>query len=253
MAFSQKSISGHKNLPQASKLLHALVTIRAGALEKNSKIFSPESLTVPKVVAHCRKYPIPYLYTLSRTETYLYTLSPTIPYLNTLSRTIPYFNTLSLTIPYLNTLSRTHSASAQSRWIVGSQSKWSTINPHTSSASQNWARETLQFFQPIRIEYYVTRVASQLESSNTSPESSRFGWKSLLGSRLESARYSLSYYIGTSTHPPPPPGLLTHILLSFKQQLNGGVGNLNENIWETFRWLYIPKTPKTSHKWVNAL
>ena len=40
--------------------------------------------------------------------------------------------------------------------------------------------------QPIRIEYYVTRVVI------TSSESSRLGWKTLLGSRLESARYSLS-------------------------------------------------------------
>ena len=82
-----------------------------------------------------------------------------------------------------------------------------------SSANQNRARKTLilcqpikiehektlQLRQPIRIEYYVTRVVSQSESSITSPESSRLGWRSLLYSRLESARYSLSFYIGTST------------------------------------------------------
>ena len=54
-----------------------------------------------------------------------------------------------------------------------------------------------------------TRVVSQsessitsTESSITSPESSRLGLKTLLGSRLESARYSLSQYIGSSTTPP---------------------------------------------------
>ena len=36
------------------------------------------------------------------------------------------------------------------------------------------------------------RVVSQSESSITSPQSSRLWWRSLLGSRLESARYSLS-------------------------------------------------------------
>ena len=61
---------------------------------------------MPKTVAQCRKYPIPYLYTLSRTIPHLYTLSRLIPYLNTLSRLIPYLNTLSRLIPYLNTLSR---------------------------------------------------------------------------------------------------------------------------------------------------
>ena len=82
----------------------------------------------PKIVAQYRKYPIPYVYTLSRTIpylytwnrtiAYLYTLSRTIPYLNTLSRTIPYLNTLSRTIPYLNTLSRTiHYLNTLSRTI----------------------------------------------------------------------------------------------------------------------------------------
>ena len=62
---------------------------------------------IPKIVAQCRKYPIPYLYKLSRTMPYLNTLSRIIPCVNTLSRTIPYRNTLSGTIPYVNTLSRT--------------------------------------------------------------------------------------------------------------------------------------------------
>ena len=63
--------------------------------------------TQKKIVAQCRKYPIPYLYTLSWTIPYLCTLNRTIPYLNTLSRTIPYRNTLCRIIPYVNTLSRT--------------------------------------------------------------------------------------------------------------------------------------------------
>ena len=61
----------------------------------------------PKIVAQCRKYPIPNLYTLNRTIPYLYTLNRTIPYLYTLSRTIPYLNTLIRIIPYVNTMSRT--------------------------------------------------------------------------------------------------------------------------------------------------
>ena len=94
-----------KNYPAAEYLS------RAGA--DGPKIWKKN----PKVVAQCRKYPNPYLYTLSRTIPYLYTLNRTIPYLitlsriltcvNTLSRTIPYLNTLSRTIPHLNTLSRT--------------------------------------------------------------------------------------------------------------------------------------------------
>ena len=41
-----------------------------------------------KIVAQCRKYPIPYLNTLNRTVPYLNTLSRTVSYLNTLSRTL---------------------------------------------------------------------------------------------------------------------------------------------------------------------
>ena len=75
-----------------------------------------------------------------------------------------------------------------------------------SAANQNRARKThifrqpiriehgktLQLCQPIRIEYYVTRVVSESESSITSPESSRLGLKTFLGSRFDSALYSLS-------------------------------------------------------------
>ena len=87
-----------------------------------------KNLTVPKIVAQCRKYPIPYFYALSRTIPYFYTLNRSIPYLNTLSRTIPHLNTLSRTIPYLNTL-RKNPNLAQNQIFVGSQSESSTKNP----------------------------------------------------------------------------------------------------------------------------
>ena len=76
MAFSQKSLSRHKNLPQASKLVHALIFIRAGAMEEVQKIYLEK-------VSQCRKFShsaensqfhtlidcqtIPYPYTLSKT------------------------------------------------------------------------------------------------------------------------------------------------------------------------------------------
>ena len=49
----------------------------------SSKEFFRKNLTVPKTVAHCRKYPIPYLNTLNRTIPYAYTLPNAIAYLNT--------------------------------------------------------------------------------------------------------------------------------------------------------------------------
>ena len=87
-----------------------------------------KKLTVTKTVAQCRKYPIPYLFTLSQTIPYLYTLNRTTPYLYTLNRTIPYLNTLSRNIPYLNTL-RKNTILAQNQILVGSQSETSTIKP----------------------------------------------------------------------------------------------------------------------------
>ena len=165
------------------------------------KKFAKKNFTVSITVAQCRKYPIPYLYTLSQTISYLYTLnraipylyilnrtipylntlSRTIPYLNTLSRIIPYVNTLSRTIPYLNTLSRTlpylntlsrtipyvntlgkNPILAQNQILVGSQSQSST-------------KKTLKPRQPIKIEYH---------SAEKKPKSSRLGWRTLLGSRL---------------------------------------------------------------------
>ena len=116
------------------------------------------------MLTHCRT--IPYLNTLSRT----------IPYLNLLSRTIPYINTLIRIIPCLNTLSQKHSD-------FGSSSR-QPIRIEDEKA--------LQLRQTFTIEYYVTRVVSQSESSITSTESSRLGLKTLLGSRLDSVRYSLS-------------------------------------------------------------
>ena len=115
---------------------------------------------------------VPYLNTLSRTIPYLNILSRTKPYLNILTRNMPYLNTLSRTIPYLNTLSRT----------IPYLNALTRINSDFANSSR----------QPIRIEYYVTQVVSQSESSITSPESSRLGSRSLLSSRLESARHSLS-------------------------------------------------------------
>ena len=66
------------------------------------KIFR-KGLTVPKTVAQCRKYSIPFLNTLSRTIPYPNSLRRSIRYLKILSRTIPYLNTLSPTIPYFKT------------------------------------------------------------------------------------------------------------------------------------------------------
>ena len=105
------------------------------------------------------------------------------PYLYTLRRTVAYACTLPNAIAYPNTLSRLH------------------ILIHcrlASAANLNWFVRHPSH-QPIRIEYYVSRVVSQSESSITSaelsitsPESSRLGLKTLLGSRLESAHYSPS-------------------------------------------------------------
>ena len=93
---------------------------------------------------------------------------------------ITYLNTMSgLPGLYLNTLNR-HDSSRQPIRIE---------HPRTLSSRQ-----------PIRIEYYVTRVISETESGITSPESnitsaesSRLWVTALLGSRIESARYSLPY------------------------------------------------------------
>ena len=94
MAFSQKSNSRHKKIPQASKLVYALIFIRAGAMEKFQKNFlekisqcrnfsrSAENSQF-RILIHCQT--ISYPYTLSKTLSQY--IAETIPYLNTL---IPY-------------------------------------------------------------------------------------------------------------------------------------------------------------------
>ena len=88
------------------------------------------------------------------------------------------------------------------------------LEPNTeklSAANQKRARKALNLVS--QSEYNAKNplnFTSQSESSIKSPESPRLRWRSHLGSRLESARSSLSQYIGTSI---PPPDLLTHILL----------------------------------------
>ena len=54
------------------------------------KTFFSKSLTVPKIVAQCRKTAIPYLYTIRRTIAHAHTLPNAIAYLNTC---IPNLNT----------------------------------------------------------------------------------------------------------------------------------------------------------------
>ena len=151
--------------------------------------FFSKNLTVPKVVAQCRKYPIPYLNTLSRTIPYAYTLPNAIAYLNTC---IPI-----LIHAYLNTLSRLH---ILIHCRLGSQSKSNTRE--TSANNQNRTPSaTNQNREP-------STLGSQSESSITSPESSVNQNRALrqpsrhyvtreLSDRVEdpsrlSARYSLS-------------------------------------------------------------
>ena len=94
--------------------------------------------------------------------------------------------------------------------------------------NQNWARKamkfrqpnriehgkTLRLRQPVRIEFYVTLVGRQSESSTKAPEGSGLEWKTLLCSRLFSARYSLSEYIRSSNPPPPSPQLVDILLFT---------------------------------------
>ena len=139
---------------------------------------------MPKIVAQCQKHPVPhpntcitYLNTLTRLSdpyhntcfTYLTSICRlSAPYLNTC---ITYLNTLTrLPAPYINTLlTRQPIRIEQPRFSAANQSR---VLRHPSR-------------QPIRIKHCDNRVI-------TSPESSRLGWRYLLGSRLESARYSLS-------------------------------------------------------------
>ena len=202
-----------------------------------------KNLTVLKIVAQCRQRVIPYLYPLKRSIAYalpnaIAYLDTCIPYLNTciayLNTCIPYLNTciayLNTCIPYLNTLTRLSAPYLitcipfLSKLTRLSAPYLNTLNRHDSSRQPiRIELPSLQPItienhrQPIRIGYYVTRVVSQWESSITSPESSitspessRLGWRTLLRSRLESARYSLSWYMRV-LH--PPPSQLTLLLL----------------------------------------
>ena len=147
----------------------------------------------------CRKWVIPYLYTLRRTTSYAYTLPIPFAYLITyipiLLHALPiliHWLGSRLSAPYLNTLptrlgnTRQPSPANQNRVLRHTSRHSIRIengkNPSTSSANQN---RVLRYpsRQPIRIEHCVVI---------TSPKSSRLGVKTLLGSRLESARYSLS-------------------------------------------------------------
>ena len=95
-----------------------------------------------------------------------------------------------LSTPYLNTLDRHDSSQQHPRQRISIEHP--SRQPKTPSAAnqnrvlRNWSR------QPIRIEYCVTRVVTRELSAPEGPFSA-------LGSRLESARYSLSYYMGTFT------------------------------------------------------
>ena len=83
--------------------------------------------------------------------------------------------------------------------------------PSFLSANQSPStKRNLQLRQPIRIEYYVTRVVSPSELSIKSPESSRLGWRSLLGSRLKSL--AIAYLNTVHRELQPPSDLLTHRL-----------------------------------------
>ena len=83
-------------------------------------------------------------------------------------------------------------------------------NHSTSSANQNPVLRNPSRY-PIRIEYYVTRVVI------TSPESSRLGVATLLGSRLLSARYSLSYYMRVARPPTTSAHTLTTVMFEWTE------------------------------------
>ena len=159
-----------------------------------------------KTVSHCRKWVIPYLYTLRRTIAYAYTLPNAIPYLdscipflntciaclNTLSQlpilthvlrilihwlgfrlSVPYFNTCNA---YRNTLSQL-STSYLNTWTA----YLNTLNrlPFFLHPLHDWATNQIRVLrhssrQPIRIEYYVTRELSA-RVENPSRLSARIG------------------------------------------------------------------------------
>ena len=111
---------------------------------------------------------IPYLNIMNRTISYLNTLTRTIPYLNTLSRTIPYLNTLSRFIPYLNKLNRTIPYLKTLSRNIPYLNTLSRTKPYLNTLTRLHSDFDNSSRQPIRIEYYVTRVVCQSESSITS-------------------------------------------------------------------------------------
>ena len=134
---------------------------------------------MPKVVAQCRKNPVQYLNTLRHYSISLYINQK--HYLNTWP-------------PYLNTLTN----------YTLSQNI-AELYPILLHRAEIYPILTHYRRKPIKLEYFFTRVVSQLESSTknpinfisqpgssiTSPESSRFGWRSLLGSQLSARVGSL--------------------------------------------------------------
>ena len=85
-----------------------------------------------------------------------------------------------------------NTVSAQNKKTVDSQLESIKINPKNCQPVRIEHEKTLQLRQPIKPDYYVSCVVRQSELIITSPESSRLGSRSLLSSRLESVRYSLS-------------------------------------------------------------
>ena len=136
-------------------------------------------------------------YALPNAIAYLNTCIPClitcITYLNTLTRLSALGSILYTCIAYLNTWNRLSARPTRLEPESAANQNRARKKPlNFVSQSESSTEKTIQLRQPIRIEYYVTRVVSQSESSITSPESFRLGWKTLLGSGLESARYSLS-------------------------------------------------------------
>ena len=136
---------------------------------------------MPKIVAHCRK--LSHIAENTLFHILIHALPILIHWLGC-RLSAPYPNTC---ITYLNTLSRLSA-------------------PNLADSSR----------QPIRVEYYVTRVVSQSESSITSPESSRrLEDPSRLSARVGSLQPILIYRV---FH--PPPHLISSHFYYLKQYVN---------------------------------
>ena len=122
-----------KQYPHAYQLSAAVIFVRRrnictrGWASQQFLNFFRKNLTVPKIVAQCRKHPIPYLNTLNRT----------IPYLNTLSQLSAQPTRLESSA---NQNQAPESSVNQNRETsaLGSQSESSITSPE-SSANQNRA------------------------------------------------------------------------------------------------------------------